>query len=388
MEALSMKKLCLLSVLFLCLTLPLFAQDSKQITAEGVASVGNDPAAARDKAIEDALRRAVEQAVGTIVESETAVENYQLLSDKIYSHSSGYVKDYKVVSEKTEGGLMRVTVAANVSAGELNNDLSAIGLLQRRMKYPRVMVMIVEENILNSQTYWNQYVSSGSQAESTIIKKLKEKGFNVVDSQLQRRQVAPADARQAWEGNNEMAGRIGTKMGAEIVIIGEATSTRAENNIMGSDLLSASSTINASAVKAGTGEVIAQAQTSGTAAHINEVAAVQQSLGKAADQAGDQLIDGILETWKKESSGTRQLLVQIDDISAAEVDKVKATLGKMRGVTEVIVRNISNGSADINIESKTDAQDLSDVIGKTSFPGFHLVLVDSSVDHLQYRVVH
>ena len=330
-----MKKLCLLSVLFLCLTLPLFAQDSKQITAEGVASVGNDPAAARDKAIEDALRRAVEQAVGTIVESETAVENYQLLSDKIYSHSSGYVKDYKVVSEKTEGGLVRVTVAANVSSGELNNDLSAIGLLQRRMKYPRVMVMIVEENILNSQTYWNQYVSSGSQAESTIVKKLKEKGFNVVDSKLQRAQVSPVQAHQAWEGNYDAAGHIGTKMGAEIVIIGESTSTRAENNIMGSDLLSVSATLNASAVKAGTGEVIAQAQTSGTAAHINEVAALQQALGKAADQASDQLIDGIFETWKKESSGTRQLLVQIDDISPGEVDKVKATLGKMRGVSEV-----------------------------------------------------
>lgn len=383
-----MKKLCLFSVLFLCLALPLFAQDSKQITAEGVASVGNDPAAARDKAIEDALRRAVEQAVGTIVESETAVENYQLLSDKIYSHSSGYVKDYKVVSEKTEGGLLRVTVAANVSSGELNNDLSAIGLLQRRMKYPRVMVMIVEENILNSQTYWNQYVSSGSQAESTIVKKLKEKGFNVVDSKLQRTRVAPAEAHQAWEGNYDVAGHIGTKMGAEIVIIGQSTSTRAENNIMGSDLLSVSATLNASAVKSGTGEVIAQAQTSGTAAHINEIAALQQALGKAADQASDQLIDGILETWKKESSGTRQLLVQVDDINPSEVDKLKATLGKMRGVTEVIVRNISNGSADINIESKTDAQDLSDAIGKTNFPGFRLVLVDSSVDHLQYRVVH
>lgn len=115
---------------------------------------------------------------------------------------------------------------------------------------------------------------------------------------------------------------------------------------------------------------------------------MQQALLKAADKAGDELIDGILETWKKESSGTRELLVQIDDISAAEIDKVKTTLGKMRGVTEVIVRNVSDGSADINIESKTDAQDLSDVIGKANFPGFKLVLVDSSVDHLQYKVVH
>ncbi len=70
------------------------------VIAEGVANIGNDPAAARDKAIEDALRRAVDQAVGAIVESETLTENYQLISDRIYSHSSGYVQTYNVISRK------------------------------------------------------------------------------------------------------------------------------------------------------------------------------------------------------------------------------------------------------------------------------------------------
>ncbi len=383
-----MKKGLLFVALFLCFVLPLFAQDTRQITAEGVASVGNDPAAARDKAIEDALRRAVEQAVGTMVESETAVENYKLLSDRIYSRSSGYVKNYNVVSEKQEGGLIRVTISADVSSGDLNNDLAGIGLLQRRMKYPRVMVSIIEDNLLTTADYWNTYTVSTSQAESTVNIKMKDKGFNMVDPNFMRKSLNAAEAKDAWEGDYATAGKFGQRLGAEIVIVGQATSTRAANNIMGSDLLSVSSTINATAVKAGTGEMIAQASGKGTAAHINEVAALQESLKKASDQVADQLITGIIETWQKESSGTRAVALQVNDISPAELERLKTAIEKLRGVAEVQVRNYSSGSADITIQAKTDGQELSSLISKTSFPGFKLILVDASVDRLEYNVVH
>ncbi len=383
-----MKKVLTLIALFVCFVLPLFAQDTKQITADGVASIGNDPAAARDKAIEDALRRAVEQAVGTIVESETAVEKYQLLSDRIYSHSSGYVKNYSVLSEKQEGNLMRVTISADVSAGDLTNDLAGIGLLQRRMKYPRVMVSIVEENVLNTAGYWNMYTVSTSQAESTVNIRMKEKGFNIVDPNYMRKSLNAREAKEAWEGDYATAGRFGKRLGAEIVIVGQAASTRAANNIMGSDLLSVSSTINATAVKAGTGEVIAQASGKGTAAHINEVAALQESLKKASDQVADQLISGILDTWQKESSGTRTIAMEVNDISTQELDRLKTSLEKLRGVSEILIRNFSGGSADISIQAKTDGQELSALIANTPFSGFRLVLVQSSVDRLEYNVVH
>ncbi|HSE39504.1 MAG TPA: flagellar assembly protein T N-terminal domain-containing protein [Acidobacteriota bacterium] len=375
-------------VLLLCFALPVFAQDTKQITAEGVASIGSDPAAARDKAIDDALRRAVEQAVGSMVESETAVENYKLLSDRIYSRSSGYVKNYNVISERQEGGLLRVTISADVSSGDLNNDLAGIGLLQRRMKYPRVMVSIIEDNILTTSDYWNTYSVSTSQAESTVNMKMKEKGFNIVDPNFMRKQMNAREAKEAWEGDYATAGNFGKRLGAEIVIIGQATSTRAANTIMGSDLISVSSAINATAVKAGTGEVIAQATGKGTAAHINEVAAMQESLKKASDQVSEQLITGILDQWQRESSGTRAIAMVVNDISPAELDRLKAGVEKLRGVAEVQVRNFSQGSADITIQAKTDGQELSALIGKTSFNGFKLILVDSSVDHLEYNVVH
>jgi hypothetical protein len=382
-----LKKIILISGLFLLFAAASFAQ-TKMVTAEGVASIGTDKAAAHDKAIEDALRRAVEQAVGTMVESETSVENYQLLSDKIYSRSSGYVKKYEVVSEQAEGNLLRIRIEAEVDSGYLNSDLAAIGLLQRRMKYPRVVVMIAEDNIMRTNYFEQIYSLSNSQSESVIIQKLKEKGFKVVDPGYLRKSVSAGDAKEAWQGNEDAAGKIGKKVGAEIAIVGQAISTRAANNIAGSDLLSMSTTINVQAVKSGTGEIMAQASGQGTAAHINEVVALQQALQKAADKVADGIISGILSTWQTESSGTRTLALEVHEITPAELDRLKASLEKMRGVTEVIVREFSGGTADINIEATSDAQDLSAIIGKTKFTGFHLTLLESSTDRLEYRVSH
>jgi hypothetical protein len=382
-----MKKFYGFFALFLSLSVLVFAQETKLIQSEGVATVGSDPAAARDKAVEDALRRAVEQAVGTMIESETAVENYQLLSDRIYSQSSGYVKNYKILSENKEGNLLRVKIEAEVSSGAIGNDLSGIGILQRRLKYPRVMVMIVENNVLNSASLWNVYTVSNSQAESTISERLKSRGFNVVDPHYQRKVLNEQEARDAWQGNYGVAGKFGKKVGAEVVIVGQAASTRSANNIYGSDLLSVTSTLTASAVKAGTGEVLAQSSAQGTAAHINEVAALQQALAKASDKVAEDLMSGIVTAWQREASGVRSVAMEVNGISPQEVEKLKTTLEKMRGVTEVLVRNISEGSADLDIKGKWDAQDLSASIGKVTFPGFKMVLVESSLDHLQYNIL-
>jgi len=47
----------------------------------------------------------VEQAVRTFISSETVVENYEVLSDRIYSKAEGYVAEYKVLREKEERDL-------------------------------------------------------------------------------------------------------------------------------------------------------------------------------------------------------------------------------------------------------------------------------------------
>ncbi|MCB0259660.1 MAG: hypothetical protein KDE62_08070, partial [Calditrichaeota bacterium] len=63
----------------------LFAQggdDEQEVIAKGLgAIIAGDEAKASDDALASALRNAVEQVVGTMIQSNTLVENYQLVED-------------------------------------------------------------------------------------------------------------------------------------------------------------------------------------------------------------------------------------------------------------------------------------------------------------------
>src|SRR3990172_6898125 len=138
-------------MLFFCIalsTVSSFAKEKKTVAAEGVAAIqGNARDIARDAAVEDAQKRAVEQAIGILIDSQTQVENYQVISDKILSQTKGYIKRYSIAGEVNEGTLLRVRINAEVSLGKLTDDLSGIGILLGQMHKPRTMIMIAEQNI-------------------------------------------------------------------------------------------------------------------------------------------------------------------------------------------------------------------------------------------------
>jgi hypothetical protein len=118
------------------------------VTAQGTAVINDgDESSARNAAIRDALRKAVEQSVGVIVSSQTTVENYKLLSDRIYSNTSGYVHDYKIINEGASNNIYNVTIQATIGTKHLKDDLGAIGLLMKQKRMPRVAVIILEQNI-------------------------------------------------------------------------------------------------------------------------------------------------------------------------------------------------------------------------------------------------
>src|SRR5262245_25397452 len=98
-----MNKMMVTSALLFSVALPAIAaagQEPQTVEIEGFAAVvNNDIAQARDKAIDDAKRKAVEQVAGSQVSSESISENFQLVSDKIYARASGFVKNYSISSE-------------------------------------------------------------------------------------------------------------------------------------------------------------------------------------------------------------------------------------------------------------------------------------------------
>ncbi len=184
------------------LALALPAQQT--VTATGTAAILNkDAAQARDRAVESALRAAVEQVVGTMVDSESLVRNNQLLSDKIYTQTTGYISTYKVTREKADPdtNIYTVTLDAAVKEGNLQDDLGSMGLLLRRMKMPRVAVALTED---------------GDTASGQLLRMLKDKGFLVVDT-------GSKEPPAGFSGMSETGqADLMKTYGAEVVILGSA----------------------------------------------------------------------------------------------------------------------------------------------------------------------
>jgi hypothetical protein len=373
------------------------AQESQTVTSEGIAPiVEGNTAIARDNAIGDAMRKAVEQAVGTMVSSETVIQNFQMLSDKIYSQSQGYIQSYKILSEgAVDPTIYKVTVQAVVSIGGLKDDLAALGLLMQRKGMPRVLFMIAEQNIGRQYyifwwSFWGSKAEFMAQqgdmgvAEQTLTERFLEKGFNIVDHNVQERKIKLSPSFGVVDLTDNAAKTIGSELDAEIVIYGKANA-KLVGGVMGSGILSSQANISVKAVRIDTGGVIASASASGAAVHSDEVTAGNKAIEKVSSELAEKLIDQIARKWGQEVSGSALVQMVVSGISNyADFVKFKnAVQGKVRGVQALYQRSIAGGVATVDVDIKGSAQSLADEISAIDFKEFTVNITDVSSNRIE-----
>ncbi|MGC8926495.1 MAG: flagellar assembly protein T N-terminal domain-containing protein [Myxococcota bacterium] len=340
------------------------------ITARGQAAiVNNDKAMARDKAIEDALRRAVEQVVGTMVTSESKTKDFQLLEDNIYTHSKGYVESYKIISEKVEENVYIVDVQAEVSTGKIEGKLKAIGIAISRKGKPRVMFLISEQNVgQENPSYWWGTTASVSDigiVENTMINIFQKNGFTVIDRQAVSGKIKVKDAYRVASLSSDAAKSIANQTDAQIVIFGQAIAKSLGNQPIGTSPDSpkyptASANISVRALNTDNGEILATATGEHVYPHPSEIAAGNNALKMAAEKVANQLIDGIMEKWNQELSGGQMVSIDITGIDdPGFLSEFKNFLTQqVRGVQGVQIRKFKKPDASLDIDYKGKGQDL------------------------------
>lgn len=262
------------------------AQQVQTLTAEGVGVVvGGDRAMARDNAIQDALRKAVEQAVGTMVSSETIVQNFQTLNDRIYTQTQGYIQNYKILSENSGPNLHQVTIQAAVAMGDLQKDLQAVGILLSQVGKPRIMILIAEQSIgKQNYTYW--WGHRGEQADLTvaeniIMDRFREKGFDFVDHNAQSKEIKVEPAFRVAELNDRAAVSLGKQADAEVVIVGKALA-RSIGSVAGTSMKSVQANISLRAIQTDNGRVLSSGTEHAAFVHVDEVTGGAEALKERA----------------------------------------------------------------------------------------------------------
>lgn len=368
----------LVSILFVSFPSSVFCQ-SYTIESQGVAAIVQGSVdISRDKAIEDALRKAVEQATGSLIENQTLVENYQLISDKIYSQSRGYVQSYEVISEGADqAGLYRVSIKAEVRGGDLRNDLQALKVLMRQVRKPRVMVIFQEDS--------TREVDGGKMAESFLSKALLDRGFKLVDPDIVRRNMGHAKMRGLFAGDESVAAAIGTRYGAEILLVGSAQTVSQNVKIGDVDINSHRVAVNARLIRSDTGEVKASESTQAVKPHINRLAGTELAMREAIESLANALVERIVSIFQEQVYNVvniKVLMSGLKDYGQLQ-EVIKLLSANIRGIREIFQRNYTTGTAELEIELTGSAESLASDLASRRFGRYEFNVNEMTRNQLQ-----
>ncbi len=341
------------------------------VSAEGVARIlqGNTDIA-RDNAIVDAQRKAVEQAVGVLMSSESLVENYELLSDRILTQSAGYIKNYQLINERKDGDDYRVTIEAVVGMGDLEQDVQAIQHLIQQKGNPRMMFLVTED--INGLRTAGFASADLSQAESTLTQIFLDAGFEVVDSEMVAQNINRDVALKALEGDSAAASALAQQYGADVIITVKA-SANSGAKILNTNMKTHQAAMTAKVVRADTAQLLSTASEQAKQAHIDELAGGTAAVEKAAAQLAEKLIPKILEQWRQDVQGAATVQLMISKISFKQLKRFKEILNtEIRGVKAVNQRSFQSNIAKLDVEIQSSAEALADELMSKEFEGLSL----------------
>ena len=374
--------LVIICLLVLFSAVQLEAADSKVVEVEGLGTISdNNLSVAKEKAVNDGLRRAVEQVVGTYVSSSTKTENARLIEDKILKSSQGYVKSYTILSKNPGKEMYKVNLRVEVGVKDLEDDLEALELNIKRHGNPRLMVLIEQKK----DDHWLNL--SPEIVENQMIGKFAESGYQVVDRRQIKKIIDKEQKRSIVQGNYDLAAKLGTKLRSDLVIIGDARLSEInlddvyEGDVAGS-LKSYQGQINAKVINTSTAQVIAAVNGEEKGAGANEEGAARKALLNTADKVAEKLVDKVSKGVIQEEKTIEFKIAGIDSVT--QLNKIKGILPSITGVKGAYFREYNDGLAifDVDIHSSTEvltlAAELEEKVnfqfGVTNMSGFKLTL--------------
>ena len=190
--------------------------------------VRNNFVSARKKAIKIALRTALEQDLREILDNDEFERNRPEIQ-KILRAPKDYVKSYRFLESYDDPDQLVSYVNLEVIFFQdaINKSLKRRGVILGLGSVKQVVILINESN-LNSEKE-TSFLETVPIAEALLSKSFVEAGISVVNRDLIRYEVSEKTIMSAIQGSISAAASIGSTVGVDIVILGNATSTTVIN---------------------------------------------------------------------------------------------------------------------------------------------------------------
>ncbi len=349
---------CLVLFLMVPVSLAYAGEAEKTIITSGVAMANTEDA--RRKAINDALRNAVEEGMGTFVTADLIVKKKQVVDEKILSRVEGYVRDYKIVEERESDGLYRVKITATVKLGKIQSDLMAIGLLMQRKQVPRLMVLVGSRK--EGEIIFFRPEESVNSVRNIVEQGFIKKKFLLVDlNQVARKRDFE---RTLAAGNQSKIANLAKDAGAEVLVIGEAVRNFERFvKLYGSSYKFYRSEVQLRAIETGTGRVLFSGTKEGASS------ATLEPLREAAEALTAEVIEAVLQKWASDVSNTTTINLRVIKVDFPRLVKLEKALSNISGVEDLRRRSFGGKEGHLEVDYTGNSEDLAEkLIGIAELP--------------------
>jgi hypothetical protein len=329
----------------------------------------NDTALARDRAIDDAMNKLVKKILGTTVSGRAVVEDFALIESIVEAHSTGMVRNWKILKEGAEQGAWVATIEGDVYPQAVNDTIEAT---LRNYGRPKFMVLVRE-------TFENKENAPGSTVtELTMMDIMGRAGFEFVDAAVTQELMKKEKAKMA----KAMTGAVGediqnillVDIGAEVIITGDVRTSDQSLALAAysKTMKSKSAIVNLKAVDVYTGRVLASTSVNQPAVHIdNDTASkmavqrcLQSILGKTDETTGKFVSGPFMNQITRkflESATRRMIMMNIAGLNYDDLTKFRNQIEhRVRGIAKVYSRGQAGKYSKIEVEFAGKTTDLAD----------------------------
>lgn len=314
------------------------AASAIEVEASGVAAIfSGNVASARNQAIANAQRNAVEQGVGALVDSRTVSENFQIIRDEVLTSSQGFVSSYKILSEgKTrDGNSFEVKIRATVSKELLEDRLTALRILHKQMGNKRVMVIYQSDNP-NALGRNHGATTAALQAINTEFNGAGFRLFNQAATDRVYKQI-----EQAARVDRPVDDIIAMALDQQADVVVRFEDIAGQRGADGGRFSAAFSTVRISVYDTNTGRQIADAQVEGkqllraNAGPYDWEKGLADASVQAASKASKEAIDRIVDYYKQLGDQGAALLLVFKGFNDDQKDMILTFLENAPGVQQM-----------------------------------------------------
>ena len=321
--------------------------------------------AAKDDAIQHALRAAVEKACGTFIKSQSEVKNYQAIYDKILADTVGYVVKYDVIKVWKKGNVTNARVKALVSTRKFQRSWARIAHTVSRKGNPRVVVYILEDdNIKDSVGAKSHGIVQGA-IEQYFLKR----GIQLMDrAEARRMKNRDLELAIADDDINRIAA-VGAALDADVVITGRIEALRARTfKLSGRTMAQWTARFSVRAVQTDSSQLLLSRAYSISVNTTQLTGGGGKVLAKAAKKCPKPLLTDLIEAWRGHVQNRQVVRLGLSGANRRYFKQLARWLRKQRDVTAVNLRELVRGNARIEITWAGNLELFADLIESEDCP--------------------